>query len=77
MIKLVENPETGLDLIRSLAGMLADSQKILHQSLIVLFAKRFSDAVERKIVNATEAQIKAAKYETIEKTLDYVWSDLL
>ncbi len=28
-------------------------------------------------MNATEAQIKAAKYETIEKTLDYVWSDLL
>jgi hypothetical protein len=42
-----------------------------------MFAKRFSEAVEHKIVNATEAQIKAAKYETIEKTLDYVWSDLL
>ena len=77
MIKLVQNPETGLDHMRSLASMLADSQKILHQSLIVMFAKRFSEAVEHKIVNATEAQIKAAKYETIEKTLYYVWSDLL
>ena len=55
MIKVVENPETGLDHVRYLAAILAETIKILHYSLIVNFAKRFSEAVEKKISSATEA----------------------
>ena len=73
MIRIVENPETGLDHVRFLAEMVAESLKMLHQSLIVAFAKRFSEAVEKKLTNFTEAQLKGTKHETIEKTLDYVW----
>ena len=55
MIRVVENPETGLNHVRYLAEMVAESLKVLHQSLIVAFAKRFSEAVEKKITNFTEA----------------------
>ena len=55
MIKVIENPETGLDHVRYLSAIIAESIKILHHSLIVSFARRFSEAIEKKISGASEA----------------------
>ena len=77
MIKVIESPETSLDHVFYITGMLADSQRMYHKSFVDRFFPRLSEVVERKLINAPEAQLRAVRHEAIEKMVDHVWADLL
>ena len=77
MLKVIESPEASLEHVSYITGMLADSQRMYHKSFVDGYFARLSEAVERKLLNAPEAQLRAVRHEAVAKMVDHVWSELL
>lgn len=55
IIRVIESPETGLDHVFYITGILADSQRMYHKSFVDGYLARLSEVVEHKLLNAPEA----------------------
>jgi hypothetical protein len=77
MLRVIESPETSLDLVCNLTAVLANSARMYHKSFVSSFFARLSEAVEHKLINAPEAQLRAVRQDAVAKAVDYVWKDIL
>ena len=77
IMRVIQTPETSLDHVFYLTSMLANSQRMYHKSFVDRYFARLSEAVEHKLTNAPEAQLRAVRHEATEKMVDHVWSDLM
>ena len=50
---------------------------MFHKSFIDNYFSRLADAVEEKLANATEAQLRAVRRERIDEIVDRVWKTLM
>ena len=57
--------------------MISGCEPLFHKTFVESYFERLKDAVEAKLLGATEGELRATQFKTIEDIVEMVWLKLM
>jgi len=77
MIKVIQSPESSIELLFYLIDCIGKISILLQKSFIDSYLENLQTAVLQKVINATEVQIRSMKQHRMEELVNTLWDKIM
>lgn len=77
ILKTIQHEATSIDLVYFLVVALGNCFENYHKSFLEKYCELFKDAIQNKILNADEKQLRSMRRERTEEIVNTLWEKLM